>query len=717
VLDQAGRAGAHPLTGFFFRQTRFLRELRFEIEGEAPFPCSIAEVAPDLLETTGIFPEVERGGGGGSGSGGLAARNGVLYRTIDAFTRFRVYPASVEVRVRLTNRWQESLEAGVAWVLSADFASVDEAQFGYRAQTAVVEPISVPDGVVFRYCHPDLPLETQVHASGAVWCFAEGRLTARVAVERQETREVRLMIRAHDVLDPLTEEGEGARGRARMGWQCRVARLHAPGESPLADLTNGATFDFGSLALLEGAEDEWLTPSAGAPIYLSLWARDALTGGWQVGLFDRGETLAHALAFLGRRQGSRVDPVRDEEPGRIAMQVRADPLTRLGYTAFDPYYGDVASPFLFLIGLGYHYALTGEHGVIERHWDEACRVLAWAEEHGDRDGDGYIEYLTRSPDGPSHQGWKDSENAVVDEKGQWVAPPIAPCEIQGYRYTALQFMALLALARGERRRALQWWREASRLKARFNRDFWLEEEGYLAFGLDAEKRPIRALTSNAGQCLATGIVSRRHVPRLVRRLFEPDMFSGWGIRTLSTSNPAYNPLDYHLGTIWPVENATILFGLRRYGMNDRAVELCRALYDLARLWPAGRIPECVGGYARTEAAHPGVYPRANRPQAWNQSAWALIVQSLLGLVAYAPLRLLLVDPVLPPWLPELMLQRLRVGDAVATLRFWRDGRGRAHAQVVECEGELHVVRQPWIESQSTDLWQRMRAFATRMRRR
>jgi glycogen debranching enzyme len=271
----------------------------------------------------------------------------------------------------------------------------------------------------------------------------------------------------------------------------------------------------------------------------------------------------------------------------------------------------------------------------------------------------------------------------------------------------LQIMSVLSAVRGERAAALELWGSARELKERFNRDFWMEDEGFLAFGLDGHKRPIRALTSNAGQCLATGIVSDEHVPRLVRRLFEPDMFSGWGVRTLSARNPAYNPLDYHLGSVWPVENATILFGLKRYGLDEPVDQLARALYDLARLWPGGRTPECVGGYGRDEYGHPGVYPRANAPQTWNQSVFPLLLQSLLGLVPFAPLHLLLVDPVLPHWLPEVTLRNLRVGDATVDLHFRRTRDGRSRHRVLAKSGKLRVVRQAWVQSFSADRWQRL----------
>jgi glycogen debranching enzyme len=339
------------------------------------------------------------------------------------------------------------------------------------------------------------------------------------------------------------------------------------------------------------------------------------------------------------------------------------------------------------------------------------RVLDWARYGGDLDGDGYIDYLTLSEHGPRHQAWKDSDNAVVDEQGRQIDAPFASCETQGYYMAALQFMAAFSLVMGHKKEAVSLWREAGALKERFNRDFWLEEEGFVAFGLDADRRPIRVLTSNAAQCIATGIVADEHLPRLVDRIFQPDLFSGWGIRTISTGNPSYNPLSYHLGSVWPVENGSIVFGLRRYGFDDRAVELARALYDLALLWPGGRTPECVGGYAREERGHPGAYPQANSFQTWNQSVFPILLQSLLGAVPVAPLRLLVLDPVLPPWLPEITIRGWRIGEATISVRFRRDEEGRSEYEVLEKKGKLRVMRQAPVDSLAVGLWRRIGALA------
>jgi glycogen debranching enzyme len=720
---------AADLTGWYFRQTRFLSRLALTLAGEPPYFCSSAEAAPHLLELAYVYPPVVKGGGGGSGSGASGERQGLLFRDLDVRLDLRVHPASLDVLLRITSRWQDDVRLDVAWALAADFATIDEAHFGYREEEVPVAAGAAPTGAVFRSGHPELPLVTQViaEAHGASeggdgdgaggttpeWRWEAGRLHGSVVLRRQRTAEVRLHVRAIDRSDPVDAEGERRREARVRAWRGGVVKVHAPGEPPLVEITERALDDLASLALLEGPEDEWLTLGAGVPLYQALWGRDALTAGWQAAVFDRAELLGDALTRLGRLQGRAFDAERDEEPGRILNQGKMDPLSRLTGRPFARSYADYASPFDFVIGLGHRWALVGTREVVEPHFGAALAVLDWARKRGDADGDGYLEYLTRSPHGPTHQGWKDSENAVVDERGRQVPPPIAPCEVQGYWYASLQIMSVLSGVIGDAEAARALWQEADALKERFNRDFWMEREGFVAFGLDAGKGPIRALTSNAGQCLATGIVSDEHVPRLVRRMFEPDLFSGWGVRTLSSRNPAYNPLDYHLGSVWPVENGTILFGLKRYGLSERVEQLARALYDLARLWPGGRAPECVGGYARSEYAHPGVYPRANAPQAWNQSVLPILLQSLLGLVPFAPLHLLLVDPMLPAWLPELTVRNLRVGEATVALRFRRDARGRSHHEVLERSGKLKVVRQAWIQSFSTDVWDRLAdAYAT-----
>ena len=430
---------------------------------------------------------------------------------------------------------------------------------------------------------------------------------------------------------------------------------------------------------------------------------------------DQGESLDASLTRLSRLQTSRSDDWRDEEPGRIPYQVRKGPLALLDINPYSAYYADYASPLMFVIALGHLYAWTGKVGVIHGHWEAATRILEWARTYGDNDQDGYLEYQTRSSKGTKNQGWKDSGDAIVYPDRSPVPPPLGTCELQGYWYAAQQLMAVMSWVIGKRKEARQYWRSARALKERFNRDWWIDDDACIALAMDPKKQFVPAVSSNIGHCIACGIVSREHLPAAVGRLFAPDMFSGWGIRTLSTAHAAYNPMSYHCGSVWPVEQATIAFGLRRFGFDARALELTRSQFDLAELYPGHRVPECVGGYARAERPTPGAYPRANAPQLWNATAFPLLLHSILGLQPVAPLHLLVVSPALPDWLPEVVLRRVRLGDAAATLRFWRDDHGRSHAEVVESRGPFRLLHQPPPESLTASVGRRIGALVDTVR--
>jgi glycogen debranching enzyme len=636
--------------------------------------------------------------------------HGVSQRAIDVRLELRTRLDGMSAELTLANRSRERVRLAVSWVLSADFADVQEAHGGSREQHADVCAEPEPSGVRFRYAHPELPLETVIAVDGDGWSWNAGRLERTVSLDPQQSRRMILRVDAIDDASRLTDDGVEQRLKHVRRWRERLARVEIPAAADVQQLLQQAADDLGALALLDGPEDEWLAIQAGIPLYPALFGRDTLTAGWQAAMLDQGAMLAASLAKLGRMQSNRVYEWRDEQPGRIPYQVRQGPLARLDVNPYSAYYADFASPLMFVISLAHLFSWRGDTQCLKRHWDVARRILDWAREFGDRDGDGYLEYLTQSTKGTKNQGWKDSGNAILYEDGRPVPAPLATCELQGYWFAAQQLMAVMSWAMGERDNAKALWRSAIDLKERFNRDWWMVDEGFVALAMDADKRLARSITSNVGHCLASGIISDEHLPRVVGRLFAPDMFSGWGIRTLSTGHPSYNPLAYHLGTVWPVENATIAFGLRRFGFDARAVDLARAMIDLASLYERGRIPECVGGYARAELAHPGAYPRANPIQAWNQSAFPLLLHTILGLQPVATLGLLVVDPVLPPWLPEVVVRDLRLGGAVVTLRFWRDRAGESHAEVVRKRGTFHLLRQPPPESLTAGVRDRMGAL-------
>jgi glycogen debranching enzyme len=715
VTDQRGECGGdHPgISGFYFRETRYLSRLRLEVNGEAPWLCAAGGGRQDELTFTYVHPELAGGGGGGSGSAAEELprdARGLPRRTLDLLARYRVRFHSLEVVVTLANRWAEQAALELAWHLDTDYADLLEADAGKRQHRAAVECLAESARLRFRYQQPELPLETSAEADGADWRAERGCLVTSFVLGRGEARTLRLRVTALGDEDIPVAEGLAARDEALAKWRSRVARVRTFGRLPFGHMVQQAMDDLGSFALLEGEPAGWLAPAAGAPLYPALFGRDSLTSTWQATVLDRGELLEATLSRLAGLQGAALVPERDEEPGRIVHSVRRGPLARLGLNSFARYYADFASPFMFVISLAQLYAWTGDERLIRRHWDAARRILDWAREYGDRDGDGYLEYLTNAKDGPKNQGWKDSGNGIVYEDGRQVPPPIATCEVQGYWFAAQQLFAVLCGALGEMDNAKAYWSSAAALKERFNRDWWMPEERFFALALDPDKRPARSITSNVGHCLAAGIIAEEHIRPVVGRLFAPDMFSGWGIRTLSTEHPSYNPISYHLGSVWAVENGTIAFGLRRYGLDARTLDLFEAMVDLAMLYDGYRVPECVGGYARAEFPHPGAYPRANAPQAWNQSALPLLLQTLLGLQPVAPLHLLAVDPLLPPWLHEVVIEGLRLGETTATLRFRRREDGHADAEVVRKRGPLRLVRQPPPESLSAGLGDRFRAL-------
>ena len=713
IVNTRGDCGDdQTLAGFYFREARHLRTLRFGIDGNTPWLSQAAVESPTVLHFDYVYPELHTFGGGGSGQSGdemQANERGIPYRAIDLRMRYELSVAELRVHLEATNRSRRMVSFEIGWTLDADFADLEEAQAATREQDAGVDRNYDENRLCFRYRYPELPYETHIRASGdGVWRATETGVAAQLTLGTKQSATLVLTFEPRDFREPLVDVTE--RERTWREWRDGLVRIEAPGSALIEAILDRNVRDFASFPLLSGARDEWLAMQAGMPLYPALFGRDSITAGWQAALTDRGTSLDASLTRLGRMQSDRIDDWHDEEPGRLPHEVRLGPLARLGRHPRDAYYGDDAGPLMFVVALAHLYSWTGEKACLERHWDTARRALDWAREYGDMDGDGYLEYQTRSRDGTKNQGWKDSGDAIVYEDGTPVPAPLGTCELQGYWFAAQQLMAVLSWVMGARDDAKAYRRSAMDLKSRFNRDWWVADDQCVALAMDRDKRLVRACTSNAGHCLAAGIISDEHLPSLVGRLFAPDMFSGWGIRTLSTEHVSYNPISYHLGTVWAVENATMVFGLRRFGFDTRAVELTRSLFDLAALYPGYRIPECVGGYARGERFTPSVYPRANTPQLWNASAFTLLIHSLLGLQPVAPLNLLVVDPVLPTWLPEVILHDLRLGGATVSLRFWRGKDGDSHAEVLNQRGTFHLVKQPPLESLDAGARDRLGAF-------
>lgn len=500
----------------------------------------------------------------------------------------------------------------------------------------------------------------------------------------------------------IAAETRGSAEELVDAFVARSTKLDVSGPGALAGVVERAfaraRTDLASLRLddLDVSDAAWVL-AGGVPIYLTLFGRDSLIASWQAGLLSA-EMMHGALVQLARTQGSRDDPWRDEQPGRIVHETHTGPLAALKFGPHGRYYGDITSSLFypFVVSMFWHWVGDGE--LVRPLVEPALRALEWADRNGDLDGDGFYEYRTRSEQGEKNQGWKDSGDAIVYPDGTQVPDPLGTCEMQGFAYASKMLFAELLVWLGELEEARRLFEGARRLKRRFNEAFWMPDERFLALGLDADKRQIRSIACDPGFCLSSGIVDEAFVPHIAARLMAPELFSGWGIRTLSTRHPAYNPFAYHRGTVWPVANAVIALGLGRYGCIPELHALSKAHLEAASLFEHARLPECFAGHARDDAhPFPGLYPRANWPQAWSSSSIFAVLEAMLGVYPYAAMRVLFVDPWLPEWLPEITLRDVRVGDATATIRFRRRGRGpkaRTDFEVLSREGRLFVVRQP-----------------------
>ncbi|MGA9883731.1 MAG: glycogen debranching N-terminal domain-containing protein [Candidatus Acidiferrales bacterium] len=436
-----------------------------------------------------------------------------------------------------------------------------------------------------------------------------------------------------------------------------------------------------------------VTIAAGVPMYMEVFGRDLLASAWQASVLTP-ELLEGALNTLSHFQANEKDAWRDAQPGRIAHEVHTDPLSVLQYSPQALDYGSVSGCSLYPIAVAELWHWTGDKNLVRKYIEPAIRAIGWADTYS-LDSTNFYRYETHSEQGVKNQGWKDSGDAIVHSDGSQVEAPIGTCEMQAFMFAAKQQFSEVLWWLGEKELALRYYREARELRERFNDKFWMEDEGYYGMAIGPDGKLVRSVASDPGHCLLSGIVDDSRVKRVAYRMMRDDMFSGWGIRTLSALHPAYNPFSYHRGSVWPVTNAGFVLAFARYGLHGEMHRLAQATFEAAQLFDDDRLPEVFGGHQRTpENPFPGLYTRANYPQAWSASAPFTVVQALTGLYGYAPLNVLIVDPHLPEWLPQITVERLRVGKSVVSLQFFRKSDGESDYKVVDLQGELHIVRQP-----------------------
>jgi glycogen debranching enzyme len=494
-----------------------------------------------------------------------------------------------------------------------------------------------------------------------------------------------------DVADPepSLDAIVAAHEQAQQEWLHRHTGIDAQGVA-LGELVSRSLRDLNTLRM-KIADDEFF--AAGLPWFGTLFGRDSIVTAYQVLAWDY--TLAeNTLRLLARYQGDRVDDWRDEQPGKLPHELRFGELANLDAIPQGRYYGEIDAPLLFLILLARHADWRGDIKLFDELRDNVDRVLEWIDTYADTNHDGYVDYQSTTRHPLINQGWKDSGDAIVNSDGTLAEAPIALAEVQGYTYRAKLMTARLFRRSGDSARADKLEKEAADLRLRFNRDYWMDDEGCFALALQAGGRQSTVVSSNAGQVLWSGIADPELARRTVARLQKDDIFSGWGVRTLATGEKRYNPIAYHLGTVWPHDNALIASGFRQYGFDAEANRIFNGIVNAAFTFEHMRLPELFAGFAKSEYGVPVPFPVADHPQAWSAGAVPYLLEVLLGLSPNAfEHELHVVRPMLPDFCNKLTLRRLRVGDARVDLQFDRTPDGIAVA-VLHTEGNLEVIVEP-----------------------
>jgi glycogen debranching enzyme len=679
-----GRICGRDPHGFYAQNTRVLHRERITVDGREPVAFCTANVGAHAQLSYAQLADGETESWRG------------VYLMMQRFVG-----EGMRTRLTVTSYADEPLALRLDVEVAGDFADINEAETGRRRQSAEVESSWHPGAgeVRLAYLHERLDRAVAVRMDAPEPArFADGVFTADLAVAPRGSASVDIVVepvfdgRRQAAPPAVYAEPGDAAARARAALAAELTRLTSS-NLDVAATWRTAVDDLARLPL--GEPPGPAAPFAGLPIYQEIFGRDSLTVSWQA-LLAGPTMLRDSLRLNAEHIGERIDDWRDEEPGKLLHEARRGPVSLLGLDPFDRYYGDWATGPDFLVFLGQYLAWTADLDTVRDLVPTAREVLGWLDRHGDLDGDGFLEYQCRSPAGVQNQGWKDSRTAVIDENGRVVANPIATSELQAYWYAALRHAAFALAATGERAAAARLIARAAALRRRFHRAYWMPDRGSYAMALGPDKRMVRSVTSNDGHLLAAGIVPRGAAHAVARRLLAPDMFSGWGIRTLSADHPAYNPFSYHRGSVWPVEAGTIGLGLARYGCHDQLHRVAEGMFAAAGLFEGHRLPEVLGGLPRdARHPHPGIYPDSCSPQAWSASAIVALVQAILTLRPAAPLRTILVDPHLPDWLPDVTLEGVQLGGATFDLMVRR----RGPRSSVRTKGDrVAVLRQPPLQA-------------------
>jgi len=684
LLDQYGniRPSKTGEEGLYHNGTRFLSLLLVELEDTTPFllsstirdhsgQLSVALTNPDLFREERVYLPL-----------------GSLYLALRKF----LWQSDCYQELRIENHGMEPADVTISLRFAADFADIYEVRgLRRKARGEDLQPEVSDSQVTLRYRGLDgverrtllqfVPRPARLTATGAWFDMAlppKQSAVLHLAIGcRQEPSHGQLsqfnQARAEAVADLDARQAQACRVKTSSGkfnaWINRAA-------SDLQMLTT---------ALPTGPY-----PYAGIPWFNTPFGRDGLITALEC-LWLQPGLARGVLTYLASTQATETIPEQDAEPGKILHEIRNGEMAALREMPFARYYGSVDATPLFVMLAGAYFERTGDQRFIGQIWPNVEAALLWMQDYGDRDGDGFLEYSRKSCDGLVHQGWKDSDDAISHADGAPALGPIAMCEVQGYAYAAWRAASVLATVLGRPEQAATFATRADILQAQFDDEFWCEELSTYALALDGDKRPCRVRSSNAGQCLFSGIASPGRAQLVARTLMTPESFSGWGVRTLASCGPRYNPMSYHNGSIWPHDNALIAYGLARNGMGEEASAIFTGLFEATMHFEMHRIPELFCGFDRIPGEEPILYPTACAPQAWSAASVFLLFQACLGLqVSGVDSTISFVRPFLPPFLTEAKIFNLQVADASIDLALARHEHD-VSVNVMRRQGNIEVM--------------------------
>ncbi|MFW5968201.1 MAG: glycogen debranching N-terminal domain-containing protein [Persicimonas sp.] len=681
VMSWAG--GAH---GLYLEDMRHLSKLELRIWGQKPILLSsTVEEENALLSVDLTNPEVRE------------PNRRVISDTIHVLRNKFLTADTCHEKIRLHNYGDKPISVPLSIHFGADFADMFEIRGTERKERGDITDARA-DQVSAQFCYEGLDGVRRATRVGFVqrpMRFERGEAYFEFDIPPRQRREL-----TYAVQSKSADEGDEITFVSAPGYRQAKANMTRKLRELRSDATtyqsSNAFFDH--LVRRAGADMQMLItdtdcgpyPYAGTPWFNTVFGRDGLIAAYQM-LNVRPDISRGVLSFLAATQAEDFDDEGDAEPGKILHEIRHDEMSNTGEVPFGRYYGSIDSTPLFVALAGAYLRRTADTSFLQTLWPTIKAAIAWIDDHGDRDDDGYVEYGRHTQKGLKHQGWKDSEDSVYHADGRPAPAPIALCEVQSYVYSARKAAVRIASALGKEDFARRQRSEAEALAERFRRDFWSDDIDMFVLALDGDKEPCQVRSSNAAQCLLSGIASREQATKIAHQVAGDAFFNGWGVRTIAAGEARYNPISYHNGSVWPHDNALIAAGLSRYGFKDEVTRILTGLYDASRFFDLNRLPELFCGFERRRHQGPTRYPVACAPQAWAAGGVFTLLESVLGMYVDArKQRVVFHTPRLPVFLDQVRLCGLRVGRARLDLEMNRYKRD-VGVQILDRRGDVEVT--------------------------